>query len=179
MATGILSLVATPYRVVYGSTPAEFRSRHPLAKSVNRLKDATRRVVLFSISEPIVVGKVTESRVCLHCVRSFSRNSFKPYFVGKFVSDGGRTVLHGEFRMHRFVQAFMTCWLGFCALWTAMATTAALHHLRGPDTPMLLPLFGMAMFVAGTGLVWACRHFSRGDETRMSSLIARELGEQD
>ena len=40
------------------------------------------------------------------------RNSFAPLFYGRLEGVGGKTRIHGRFRMHALVQAFLFVWFG-------------------------------------------------------------------
>jgi len=64
-------------RLLYQSTPAAFRSAYRLAKSVERLRAATKRSVFSALGETAAVGTVSESGVrlqwsCPALVDSFS-----------------------------------------------------------------------------------------------------------
>jgi hypothetical protein len=52
-------------RLLYQSTPAEFRSAYRLAESVERLRAATKRSVFSALGETAAVGTVSESGVRL------------------------------------------------------------------------------------------------------------------
>ncbi len=66
----------------------------------------------------------------------------------------------GVFRFHRFVQAFMTFWFGFIALWISMASAAVIVK---PTETWCFPLFGFLMLGFGVGLVKLGKWFSRND----------------
>ena len=53
------------WRLLYESTPAEFRSTFGLEESVERLRAATKRSVFSSLGETAAVGKVSEQGVRL------------------------------------------------------------------------------------------------------------------
>src|SRR5271165_4780867 len=112
------SLVRQFVDLVYGSVPAQFESAYSLEESVQHLSAATRRSVFRALTTEAAVGKVSADRVSLQRVIPFFGNSFKPFFVGKLHNNDGRIILIGRFTMLWFTKAFMTFWLGFCALWT-------------------------------------------------------------
>jgi hypothetical protein len=103
-------------RLLYESTPAEFRSAFGMEESVERLQAATKRSAFSAIGEAAAVGKVSPDLVRLQRVTPMVRNSFKPFFVGRFESRDGITLLTGQFGMSLFTKIFMTFWLGMVAL---------------------------------------------------------------
>src|SRR5580698_10562600 len=102
--------------LLYESRPAEFRSAYGIDKSVERLRAATKRSSFAAIGEAAAVGKVSPEGVRLQRVTPMVRNSFKPFFVGRFESRDGVTLLTGQFGMSLFTKIFMTFWLGMVAL---------------------------------------------------------------
>src|SRR3984893_14268492 len=100
------------WRLLYESTPAEFRSAFELEGSVERLRAATKRSVFSSLGETGAVGKVSEEEVRLQRVIPMVGNSFKPFFIGRFEVRDGVTVLTGRFGLLTIVKVFMTFWLG-------------------------------------------------------------------
>jgi hypothetical protein len=157
-------------RILFGSEPAEFESSYPLGESVRRL-DAARGSTLAALRKQVATGTVSESRVVLKRVVPFVRNSFKPYFVGRFEQRTGKVVLVGTFTMHWSVKAFMTLWLGFCALWTMLAASATFNV---PEQ-RFFPLFGLGMLAAGVAFLRLCRWLSRNDPAWLSSHIRHAL----
>src|SRR5277367_6328697 len=103
-------------RLLYDSTPAEFRSAYSVAESVERLTAATKRSAFSALDATSAVGKVSADIVRLQRVSPMIRNSFKPFFVGHFESRDGVTLLIGQFGMSMFTKVFMTFWLGMVAL---------------------------------------------------------------
>src|SRR5579871_6236811 len=157
-----------------GSDPVEFESRFGLAESVERLRAATRRWSIFAVAQEVASGRVTESRVSLQRVIPMIGNSFKLFFVGRFLLEDGKVVLRGRFTLHWLVKIFMTFWLGFCLLFTALAVVAA---IRTPQaTPM--PFAGLGMLLAGLGMVRLGGWFSRNDPAWLSTVIRKALDNQ-
>jgi hypothetical protein len=93
-------------RFLYESTPAEFRSAYGIEESVARLQAATKRSAFSAIGEAAAVGKVSRDGVRLQRVTPMVRNSFKPFFVGRFKSRDGVTLLSGRFGMSLFTKIF-------------------------------------------------------------------------
>src|SRR5258708_17440572 len=95
------------WRLLYESTPAEFRSCVGRAESVERLRAATKRSVFSAIGETAAVGKVSETVVRLQRIVPMVGNSFKPFFTGRFEIRDGVTVLIGRFSLLTIVKVFM------------------------------------------------------------------------
>lgn len=157
-----------------GSDPVEFESSFGLAESVERLKAATRRWAMFTLSREAAMGTVTESRVSLQRVIPMVRNSFKPVFVGRFQLRQNQVVLTGRFALHWSVKLFMGFWFGFCVLHTALSLFAA---VPAPHTT-LLPLAGLAMMACGIGVMRICMWFSCNDRAWLSDVIRTALSNQ-
>ena len=161
-------------QLLYGSSPAEFRSAYGLAESVERLRSATKRSVFSAMGETTAVGKVTAEKVRLQRVIPMVGNSFKPFFIGHFEERGRVAVLTGEFTMLGVVKVFMTFWLGMTALF-AGAALLGLFHVVGPNA-WLFRLQPFLMMAFGIGLVAAGKWFARNDAAWLSDVIERALG---
>jgi hypothetical protein len=161
--------------LLYGGIPAEFESAFGLEESVRRLSAATGRSVFSALMHQAAVGTVRADRVSLQRVIPFVGNSFKPFFIGSFRASNGRVILSGKFTMLWWVKAFMTFWLGFCLLWTAMAILPLLA--RDPRT-WWFPFAGLGMFAAGTAFVWFCKWTSRKDIPWLSAVIWDALAKE-
>src|SRR5215469_18474481 len=103
------------------TTSIEFQSAFGLGESVDRLKAATRRSVFVSMARQAAVGRVSAERVVLQRVIPMFGNSFKPFFVGRFIERDGRVFLVGQFRMLWLVRVFMTFWFGMIALMAVLS----------------------------------------------------------
>ncbi len=162
--------------LLYESTPAEFRSTHGVAESVQRLSAATSRSVftLAAFSETRAVGNVSPDRVRLYRFIPMVGNSFIPVFVGRFESRDGGTVLTGQFGMRASTRVFMTLWLGATAAFAVSFLVADFtSRTSTPVWQWLSPLF---MLVAGVGFVSLGKWFARNDITWLSRVIAQALG---
>jgi hypothetical protein len=164
------------WRLLYESTPAEFRSAFGLAESVERLRAATKRSVFSSLGETAAVGKVSEHRVRLHRVIPMVGNSFKPFFVGRFEVRDGVTLLTGRFGLLTIVKVFMTFWLGMAF---AFAGGMLLGKFSSPNPvspflafqPFLMLGFGIALIAVG-------KRLARNDVAWLSNLIEGALGDR-
>jgi hypothetical protein len=158
-----------------GSAIVEFESAFGLAESVERLRAATRRSLFSAVAHEAAVGTVKETRVSLQRVIPMVGNSFKPFFIGRFVASGDKVVLRGSFTIHRFTKLFMTVWFGGLALMTLSMLAAGLHS---PSIWVGI-LFAIGMMGAGLGLVRIGQWFSRRDPAWLSAVIGVALGAPD
>ena len=147
-----------------------------MAESVERLKAATKRSVFSSMAEQSAVGTVKESRVSLQRVIPMVGNSFKPFFVGRFIYRNGQVILAGGFTMQWMVKIFMTFWFGGIAGFTVVSLFAVGHPLQKAT---MFPLFGIGMFAAGAGVVWLGKAFAQNDAAWLSSVISGALRAQN
>jgi hypothetical protein len=160
-------------RLLYESEPAEFRSAYSVAESVERLQAATKRSAFSAIGEAAAVGKVSQDRVRLQRVTPMVRNSFKPFFVGRFESRDGVTLLVGRFGMSSFTRIFMTFWLGMVALFAVGFLAGSLNAtVSYPRQTVIVPFL---MLIAGLGLVALGKWFARNDVAWLSGVIGRAL----
>jgi hypothetical protein len=159
-------------QLLYGSTPAEFKSSVGFEESITRLRAATKRSVFSALTQEAAVGPVNETRVRLQHVIPMVGNSFKPFFFGHFEVRGGEVCLSGRFSMLPVVKIFMTLWLGFALFFSVLALLGTLKGRCSGFTP----LAGIGMFCLGVGFVWAARQFSRNDVAWLSNVISTALG---
>lgn len=160
-------------QLLYESTPAEFRSAHDLAESVDRLRRATKRSAFSAMAEAAAVGTVTAETVRLQRVIPMVRNSFKPFFFGRFETHDGVTVLTGRFDMSMFTKIFMTFWLGVVALVSGGFLVASLDA----DSPSAKGFAAVPplMLAAGLGLIVFGKWLARNDVAWLSGVIAQSL----
>jgi hypothetical protein len=163
-------------RLLYDSTPAEFRSAYRIAESVERLSAATKRSVFSALGETTAVGKVSEKVVRLQRVIPMVGNSFKPFFIGHFEVRGEETVLIGQFTMLPLVKVFMSFWFGMCGLFAGAVLLGGFKP-QGPNATIFL-LQPFLMICGGIALVTAGKWFARNDAAWLSELIATALGAQ-
>jgi hypothetical protein len=157
-------------RLLYDSTPAEFRSAYGLAESLERLSAATKWHVFSALAETTAVGKVSEKVVRLQRAIPMVGNSFKPFFVGHFEVCGEVTVLIGKFTMLPLVKVFMTFWFGMCGLFAGTVLLGGFKP-QGPNATFFL-LQPFLMIGEGLALVAAGKWFARNDAAWLSELIA-------
>jgi hypothetical protein len=161
-------------RLLYGSTPAEFVSAYGLSESVERLAAATKRSMLSSWGETSAVGKVSESEVRLQRIIPMIRNSFKPFFIGRFEVRDGVTVLTGRFTMTPVVKIFMTVWFGMLFL---IGGAMLLNGIKAQGSVASFAVFQPLLMLGGGVLLVAFgKWLSRKDVEWLSSVIGRALG---
>jgi hypothetical protein len=160
-------------RLLYESTPAEFRSAYGIEESVARLQAATKRSAFSAIGEAAAVGKVSPGQVRLQRVTPMGRNSFKPFFVGRFESRDGITLLTGQFGMSLFTKMFMTFWLGLVALFGVGFLVGSLSATASYPRQVVIGPF--LMLIAGLGLVALGKWFARHDVAWLTGVIGRAL----
>ena len=161
-------------RLLYDSTPAEFRSAYGLAESVERLGASTKRSVFSALGETTAVGKVSEKVVRLQRVIPMVGNSFKPFFIGRFEVRGDGTVLIGKFTILPLVKVFMSFWFGMLGLFVGAELLRG-FKLQGPTATFFL-LQPFLMIGGGVALVVAGKWFARNDIAWLSELIVTALG---
>jgi hypothetical protein len=154
----------------------EFQSGFGLAESVDRLKAATRRSVFRAMAREAAVGKVSAQRVVLQRVIPMFGNSFKPFFVGRFVERDGRVFLVGQFRMLWLVRVFMTAWFGMLGL-MVLLSAAATPFSSNDRWFSLLGAAGMG--AAGLVLVTFGKWLSRNDPAWISRVIEGALSAEE
>ena len=159
------------YELLYGSTPAEFKSSLGLQESIDRLRAATRRSVFSALSQQAAVGPVKESSVRLQRVIPMVGNSFKPFFFGRFETRGRDVYLSGKFTMLPLVKVFMTIWLGM-AIFIGIGVLAN-NRTQSSGWPAMLAAFGMTGL--GIAFVWAGKWFARNDVAWLSNVIRGAL----
>jgi hypothetical protein len=158
--------------LLYESSPAEFRSAYSVDESIQRLSAATSRWGL-SLGETQAVGKVSAELVRLRREIPMVRNGYKPFFVGRFETRDGGTVLIGHFGMSAFAKMFTTIWLGMAALFTAGFLAAGFSATN--SNPVWLPIVPLIMLVAGLGFVRLGKWFARNDVAWLSGVITKAL----
>lgn len=160
-------------RLLYESIPAEFRSAYGIEESVERLQAATKRSAFSALGETTAVGKVSPDEVRLQRVTPMVRNSFKPFFVGRFERRDGITLLTGRFGMSPFTKIFMTFWLGMVALFGVGFLVGSLSATASYPRQIVIGPF--LMLVAGLGLVALGKWFARNDVAWLTGVIGRAL----
>jgi hypothetical protein len=158
------------WRLLYESTPVEFRSAFGLEESMERLRAATKRSVFSALSEAAAVGRVSEESVRLQRVIPMIGNSFKPFFLGHFQNNAGTVLLIGRFTMLPIVKMFMTFWFG-------IVTLASVGLLLGLNSKVPTPavLGPVAMIGGGVALLAFGKWLARNDVAWLSAVIETAL----
>lgn len=161
----VMSAIA---RLLYGSIPATFKSAFGLAESVARLCAATKQFGFF-LTQPAAVGSVSETHVKLRRVVPLLRNSFKPFFFGRFEQRDDGVYLTGRFTTPLAVKVFMSFWLA-----GVLAIAIPLAAVRNAPWWARLPPFGLLAF--GLALIGVGTWLGRNDAAWLSDVIQRSLG---
>jgi hypothetical protein len=62
-----------------------------------------------------ILGKLRDTKFRLQ-KRRYYRNSFAPFFFGRFVATGSGTRIEGGFRIHPLMRVFVIVWVSFTAI---------------------------------------------------------------
>ena len=161
------------HSAIFGIEALEVYSPLPAAEALQRLKNATDSSLLGPLAGQAMTGKVSGEKIKLERSISFVQNSFKPVFVGKIETHTRGSVLRGTLGLPRSVKALMTFWFGLCSLWTVEAAFAVATK---PET-WLLPITGIALVIAGYGIVRLGQWFARNDRQYLERTIRAALSQ--
>lgn len=131
----------------------------------------------YAGSRPIL-GKLRDSSFRLQ-KRRYYRNSFAPFFFGRFVASDDGTLIEGEFRMHPFVRVFMIVWfslLGVPSVIMLISVFAGQADIQDGPLALVLPA-GMVAF--GVALVKFGRWLGRSEETAIVAFLKSTLETTD
>ena len=162
------------FNLIYGSEAFEWAFDVSIEQAIERLQTKVSKTSFSRLTNQGMVGTVGKESTKIQRVIPMVGNSFKPFLVGSFTSENGKTILSGVFRFHRFVQAFMTFWFGFIILWVLMASVAIMSK---PAEAWFFPLFGILMFVFGVGLVTLGKWFARNDKRWLKESIFNAINQ--
>jgi hypothetical protein len=122
-----------------------------------------------------ILGKLLDTTFRLQVRRGY-RNSFAPFFFGRFVASASGTIVEGDFRMHPFVKGFMFFWFSFLAVFAAIALV--LPSRGQPEAPWgrAALLIGAAVMGAfGVGLVKFGGLLGHGEEEAIVAFLKSTL----
>ena len=107
------------------------------------------------------------------------RNSFAPLFYGRLEEVEGKTRIHGRFRMHTLVQAFLFVWFGGLLAGAGLLLFIPASDWGSGQRPPMFALLGPAiMGLLGFGLVRFGWWLGRGQVESLMSFLTRELEAQ-
>ena len=153
------------YELLFGSSHIEIESDYPLAESVQRLQDVARAI------QPSIKGTVAETYVSIHRGDPPTRQDFRPWFFGKFVSGYGKVVLRGRFAMHDGARIAIGLWLAACLYALFRSIGAAFDETASP----FLPLLPLAMLLIGVLVPWFGMKHTRDDPAFIRDVLAHAL----
>ena len=124
-----------------------------------------------------ILGKIRDTRFRLQ-KRRYYRNSFAPFFYGRFVDSGGSTLIEGEFRMHPFVKVFMGLWLSFIALFSVLALASSTRPGEQEGKGIAL-VFSAGMMVFGIALIKFGHWLARAEKPAIVAFLKTTLEAED
>ena len=116
----------------------------------------------YAGSKPIL-GKLGDDGFRLQ-KRRYYRNSFAPFFYGRFVAAGSDTRIEGEFRLRTIVRILMFAWFSLLAamfLALGVAVLAGRAQSQQNSGLVLLTFIGLAVF--GVAMIKFGRWLGRGE----------------
>jgi hypothetical protein len=161
------------YNFLYGSVPDVFECAYSQEESMSRLSAVCTDSTFDTWTKETAYGVVKHSEVVLSRAIPLAHNPFKPVFTGSFQHVGEKTLLVGKYSMEELTKVLMSCWFGFCILWTTLS--AMISVSRGLGQHWWLPFAGLGMFGAGALLVGFGKWSSRNDTFWLSNVISNAL----
>jgi hypothetical protein len=126
-----------------------------------------------------ILGKIRDTSFRLQ-KRRYYRNSFAPFFFGRFVVSDGGTLIEGDFKMHPAVKVFLVIWFSFLAffvLMTVTLTATGRAHMDDDRGLALVIPFGMAIFAVA--LVKFGQRLGRSEEQAILAFLKSALEASD
>jgi hypothetical protein len=156
-------------------SPEQCRSR--LEASVDIQKLAFTRSGYAGTRD--IIAKFSSSSFRLQKRRNH-RNSFAPFFYGRFIPMDNGTRVEGEFRMHPFTRGFMVFWFGFLFLFTTLAFVFPANTHPGHEHDRFMLLFMPALMAAfGVALVRGGNWLARKEQTAIVEFLRKTLEAKD
>lgn len=159
---------------LFGGVATQFQSSFSMQESIVRLEGILERSPVPALTEPCVIGTVTEEQVELQRLVPAFRSPWCPHFIGAFSTIDGRTVLKGWFIFtftHRVVTTF---WLSVISAATILAAGMVIVRATGDSW---LPLLGIGLFACSSLMVRSGSWYSRNDVAWLAQRISDALTE--
>lgn len=126
-----------------------------------------------------ILGKIHEMSFRLQ-KRRYYRNSFAPFFYGRFKPANDGTVIEGEFKMHPFVRSFMTFWFSFLAVFVVAALVLPSRGQPEATGGRILMLLAAGVFAAfGIGLVKFGQWLGLSERQTIANFLKKTLETYD
>ncbi len=137
------------FNYIFGSELFELDLEVPVEDAIENFNLELRKRTLFPIATDGIIGYANKDSVKIGRVMPIMKNVFKPFFIGKFISNGNQSRISGYFRLSRSVQLGVTFSFGFFSLWIFLATLSVMEksseylYLLFSNSLMLFLLVGL------------------------------------
>ena len=153
----------------FGHVDYAVDSRYSLEEAVRRVGAIVRPLSWSLVPATGLYGQVTPGSVTIHRVVAMYRNSFKPYFFGRFVATPAGVRLEGVFTEHWLAKIFLLFWVTSTSIVPFNLLTLA-PQLVGPSLLLfLMPVFGLVVNFVG-------RRMASGDVGTIAAALDAALG---
>jgi hypothetical protein len=167
-------MILRTFKQLYGSRPITFEIPGPPEAALQTLSQHVRSTWSMAPRDGLV-GWVSLDRVELQRREMFFHNGFRPWFIGRFESNGRTTRLVGVYRMGLMTRAFMSVWFGFLLLWLTVVTIFAAFTAWREPTNLIFPAAGSFILLFGIWLVGYGSAKGAEDEAFIASLLLEQL----
>jgi hypothetical protein len=154
-----------------------YTSNLPKDECVRRLLAQRRQDFWAEWAEGTISARVRGDRFQLFAWGPLNlRNSFAPLFYGRLEEVEAKTRIHGRFRMHTLVQAFLFVWFGGLLAGAGLLLFLPASAWGSGQRPSMLALLGPAiMGLLGFGLIRFGWWLGRGQVQSLRSFLTRQL----
>lgn len=167
--------MSNPLSFVFGTRPAQFRSRLSPEQALECLRAALTPRTRLTPGQPAMVGRAGMDRVWMERQVLMVHNPFKPQFRGTLHADGLGAALTGRFGISPLVRGLLAVWFGFDLLWTIATVVVALTLGDTVPHAWLFPAAGLGMLLLGGAVVALGCALARGDQPWLSQQIETAL----
>ena len=162
-------------RLLYQTDHLTLRFDLPLDVAVKRLQMKVDSAILPWTASGAMFGTVSRDHVRIQRVHPRIQNSFKPVFIGAFSEADDATQLIGVVRLNRFIQLYITFWLGLVSLSLILFSVAAMLN---PSQSWFIPFIAVLMVVSGAALIYLSNWLTRNDTAWLKTHIEKAIRER-
>lgn len=162
-------------RLLYQTEHLTLHFDMPLDVAVKRLQTKVDSAILPWTASGAMFGTVSKDHVRIQRVHPRIQNSFKPVFIGAFREVDDTAQLVGVVRLNRFIQLYITFWLGLVSLSLILFSVAA---MLGPAQSWFIPFIVVLMLVVGVALIYLSNWLTRNDTDWLKTHIERAVRER-